>query len=809
MKKNYIRMFIIVLLSIFLINTSFAEIEDNQIIDALDKQENSEISESFKLQTFKSCENLESIMQKYIKTYWELNKNRYIRPVYRGWIMIDDEMTIDTAMPMEKSLSSDMDTNSVMESKSTSVWWASSNFSKTNTQVDWVDESEIVKTDGKYIYYYNSKNKAVYISDTKNKLKIIKKIKIPKSFNSPVLYLGKNRLIIMANGYSRYNKTKSRYWRSYQDKTYVIVFDTTNIEKPTMLKLYAVDGRLAKSRKIGKYLYVISANSFNIPFYSFKTVDDIIVPRTGVIPNKIEVNLTKDSSKQNLVLKWKKFPFNISKTKVAECNQIEYSLPTEDTLKKYDFSPSYNIISVIDTQISDAQVKTKVVVWNTTEIYMSLKNLYITDRIYQNNRVRCPTFARCIMPYFERWENSLIHKLNIKANDIKYQTSTIIPWNPLTQYSMDEKGENFRIITQKFYPKRETGVYIMDKDLKLFWKLDWLWEKENFKSSRFMWDKLFLVTFKQIDPFYVIDLKDESKPKVIWELKIPGYSEYLHPYDKNHIIWLGYDTYINEWGGTRKGWLKLDLYEINYDKKVSGISTDCSKYEAWNCPSYCEEKLWPDPCLNNVWPCAIEPVVICGSKKNLDKKDFIEVKQLHSLIMWDAGSKTDAIRNPRMFIFNKAEKTLLLPVTIQKNESKDSYKIIDFFQGLYSIKIDKDSGIKKLWRISHIDYSWLEEKRNIECEKYFKKKTEKEKCRILLNWEEYCPPKEKYNSYVPEYCFKDSPIWSYIARKRWDYNDSFISRALYIDNNIYSISNKKLQENNMENFEKISETLMK
>gem|GEM_PF-2204417 len=65
-------------LALFIISsTSFAQIDDNQIIDALDKQENSEISESFKLQTFKSCENLESVMEKYIKTYWKLNKNKY------------------------------------------------------------------------------------------------------------------------------------------------------------------------------------------------------------------------------------------------------------------------------------------------------------------------------------------------------------------------------------------------------------------------------------------------------------------------------------------------------------------------------------------------------------------------------------------------------------------------------------------------------------------------------------------------------------------------------------------------------------
>jgi inhibitor of cysteine peptidase len=60
-------------------------------------------------------------------------------------------------------------------------------------------------------------------------------------------------------------------------------------------------------------------------------------------------------------------------------------------------------------------------------------------------------------------------------------------------------------------------------------------------------DKLFLVTFKQIDPLFVIDLADQKNPKIIGELKIPGYSRYLHPYDENHLIGLGYDTYTNKW----------------------------------------------------------------------------------------------------------------------------------------------------------------------------------------------------------------------------------------------------------------------
>ena len=94
-----------------------------------------------------------------------------------------------------------------------------------------------------------------------------------------------------------------------------------------------------------------------------------------------------------------------------------------------------------------------------------------------------------------------------------------------------------------------------------------------------MGDKLFLVTYQQVDPLFAIDLADQKNPKILGELKIPGYSTYLHPYDANHIIGLGYDTTTNQWGGTQQNGIKVDLYEINYDKKCgdAGLSSDEKK----------------------------------------------------------------------------------------------------------------------------------------------------------------------------------------------------------------------------------------
>ena len=544
MKKYFILFFIL----FFSLTHAYAAVEDNSIIDELEKQEIKQIDFDFNLKSFESCENLEDVMWKYVKSYWEKNKDKWNHPV----IMYKTLWAVDTVM--EDSVAPQRNT------VSKSVVW-SNDFSKTNTQVNWVDESDIVKTDWKYIYYYNEVDKYVYIVRA-NWLDIIKKIKLPSNFNRPVLYIWDNRLIIVSSWYTNVNYSKYSYWINRNAKTYTIVFDTTNIESPILTKLYVSDGSLRKSRKIGDYVYVISNNSFNIPYRNFKTLDDIKVDIKNLMPTKIDISKTTTKSLQNLKLRGKRLPYNIISWNIAKCNEIEYVLPDESTLEKYDFSPSYNIISIIDTKNTNKKVKTKVIAWSNSELYMSLDNMYLTSRMYQSNNFSCPAWAYCIMPWFPRWVNTLIHKINIDWNNLKYQDSTIIPGSPLTQYSMDEYKWDFRILTQTdiWWKTREqhTDLYILDKELKLKWSLKNLGSGERFKSSRYIWDKLYLVTFKQIDPLFVIDVSDSTNPKVLGELKIPGYSTYLHPYDENHLIGLGYDTTENKWWGTVNNGLKVD-----------------------------------------------------------------------------------------------------------------------------------------------------------------------------------------------------------------------------------------------------------
>ena len=753
----------------FATTSSFAADVDTQIIDELNKWTVEELNIDFKLKTFESCSNLESVMETYIKDYYTVNKDKYNQPVlYRNfWMNFEewddlradlltglDDSAVETTLVQAKSVASPVAEESAA---------GNSDFSKTNSQVDWVDESDIIKTDGKYVYYYNATTKFIYTIEAygTDEMKVLKKIQLPSTFSQPVLYIWDNKLIILASGYSKTNYSARWYYINRSSKTYTIIYDTTNKAEPKLEKLYVNDGDLRKSRKIGKYLYVISNNSFSIPYYNFKSVDDINININSILPKKLEISKTDDSDTQNLKIKWKSLPYNIKAWNVSKCSDIEYSLPDSETLEKFDFNPSYNIISVINIEDSSEEVKTKVVAGNNSEIYMSLDNLYLTDRIYQTQNFSCPEWAACIMPMYWGWtNNTIVHKMNINDSNLKYQTSTLLPGSPLTQYSMDENDENFRIITStnSWWPNREqhTDLFILDKDLKLLSNLSNLWENENFKSSRFMGDKLYLVTFKQVDPLYAIDLADANNPEILGELKIPWYSEYLHPYDENHLIGLWRDTFeLNGW--TRNGGLKLDLYEINFDKKCwdAGLSADeIEKCDTW------------------------------------DYK-WILVKQKFTKTFWDQGSYSEANNNPRMFMWNDDKNLLLLPATIYNKFSSTDYRNKDFFQWLLAVNIDKDSWISEKYRITHIDNKQAEEDRIKECSAYSWTTNTEPECHTLIGWWEVCTSANT-NRYVPQYCYADSTVWEYIAGKNWNYRDNFIKRALWIWENVYTISDSEI-----------------
>ncbi len=585
-------------------------------------------------------------------------------------------------------------------------------------------------------------------------MKIVKTIVLPNYFSNVNLFLSNNKLTITSNRYSQIDY--SNYWYNRNTKTVVIVY---NVSNPTKLKLdryYKVDWDVVESRIVWDYLYLLSRNSLDFPITYFnKWVfndkgfnNDLKIDK--IIPERMDLSYTSETKNQ-ITLKWKKYPYSLISWDVSDCKNIEYIMPTKETIKNSSFRPVLTTLSSINISNSQEKVTTKLLFWDVSNIFMSKSNLYITSDFYMKESFKCWPNMKCIMPMYYMWNNTLIHKFNINKNLLTYSKTNIVSWSPLNQYSMDEDMNwNFRIITSSYSPEKSTNLFILDEKLDKLSSITNIAPKEDFKSSRFMWDKLYLVTFEQIDPLFVIDLADSKNPKIMWELKIPGYSTYLHPLEEWFLLGLWYDTFTNKWWWTQNWGLKIDIYDVN---------------------------------------------------------DLKKPKQIHTLTIWDEWSYSEVLNNPRTFVYDKNKKLLYLPANIytKLNNQDNDYRYKDIFVWTKVVKIDTRSWIKELASITHIDSTWIDKKRLEECKIYSIKK-EETKCQKLISWEEYCPPN---NNYIPTYCYADSTVWEYLASKIWEYNDYYIKRNIYMDDVLYTISNMKVLSNKISSYEKIKEVILK
>ena len=670
---------------------------DTQIEDELNKKDEQEIiqktqdlNEKITFTKVNSCGSMENVMSGFLETYRKLHPQRtydewaVTRPMYSNSVNVKwmDVYNVDYAVA-ESSV--DRETALMPEDM-----WEISDYSTTNIQKVWVDEPELLKSNGKNLFYYsevgyNDKYISIIKAPTKKDLsdaEVVTKINIPDSLRNIQLFLNWDKLVILG---SRYASKSDSILGS--NRTLLIVYDISDLKDLKLEKLTEVYGSFEDARMINDQLYLIS--SINLSWYNIAWRDEPVL-FNDMQPKLTDITLKKSSDSKKTYDK---------KVTSMPCDSIFYLLPSEDTMKETDTYPNFTLISQISLSDLNATPKQSLVFGNVDEIHMSQTSLYLPAPIYFSNPVRC-SLRWCYSSRYYRDENTLVHKFNLEKS-VEYQDSTIIPGTPLNQYSMDEDDNwNFRILTTTWYDQRATHLSILDKDMKLKWNLMNIEPGENFKSSRYIWDKLYLVTYQNIDPLFVVDIKNPSKPKIIGELKIPGYSTYLHPYSdaKNgvqYLIWLGYSTIDNGYGGLKQGNTKIDLYKIDYKdhetaetkcsslitKNVKADLTDsCSKAtDGKRCNE--EQRLYED-CLTKINPENIAVSVIASYEFSGDI------------------SYTPALENPRVFVWRSNKQELVLPMIIatileewtRENNWEEKY---DGFLGLKGLSLRTSTALIK------------------------------------------------------------------------------------------------------------------
>lgn len=524
---------------------------------------------------------------------------------------------------------------------------SSSDFSTTNVQVQGVDEADIVKTDGEYLYQVNNDKivaAKIYPSD---EMKMIKTIKLADENLYPMeIYVDEERLIVIGTSSNNIpiirpmEKRIAIYPPRYSYSTVKLIEynikDKANINKSREIEL---EGNYLSSRKIGDKLYLIS-NKY-IDYYHIMNEDG-----ENNTPSYRDTAVNEEF-------------INIPLDKIAYFPDC--------------VSSNYLIVAGMDLGNPKEGVNVSTYLGSGENVYASTENLYVALTKHVS-KPKDPVIYDSANPksvkpnYYDR--ETLVYRFALNGGRLDYTGKGTVPGNILNQFSMDEDNGYFRIATTKGDIWRDdentskNNLYVLDEELKTIGSIEDIAPGEKIYSVRFMGDRAYMVTFKTVDPLFVIDLKDAKNPKILGALKIPGYSDYIHPYDENHIIGFGKDT----------------IEVVHKDNK--GNETGRMAY-------------------------------YLGMKIALfDVSDVNNPKEMFTEKIGDRGTDSELLNNHKALLFSKEKNFMAFPVTVMEVKDKDKGiggntmpKYGSFaFQGAYVYNIDLANGFKLKGKISHISH---------------------------------------------------------------------------------------------------------
>jgi inhibitor of cysteine peptidase len=509
-----------------------------------------------------------------------------------------------------------------------------SDYSTTNIQVAGVDEADTVKTDGQYIYtisstqptglyyYYGyssqTSNKVHIISADPQNSRVVSTITLDNESIPQGLFLSPDstRLIVLESKYQYFTPLRSGeitimpYYNT--EFTSIYVYDISNKANPVLARNFTVSGNYFNSRMIGNYVYAVTSQSAYV-------YDGVVpVPSVYVGDNAYAASPTS--------------------IYYADMNQSN----------SYSFTSFYGL-DVTDNQGQPTNMT--VLMSGASTMYVSPDNIYVA---------------------YPNWVNgtdiTAIYRVKINGLQLTLEAQGSVPGYTINQYALDEYSGNLRIATNLWqYTSRSdvfgeqqnsqiNNVYVLNQNLAIIGKLEGLAVGENLRSVRFMGDRGYLVTFMQTDPLFVIDLSQPSSPQVLGELKIPGYSDYLHPYDETHLIGVGKEATVSDQG-------------------------------------------------NFAWYQGVKVALF-------DVSDVNNPVQLSTYTIGDRGTDSPVLNDPKAFLFDKSKNLLVIPVSLalvsdaDKSQGASAYGQT-VWQGAYVFSVSLNGGFTLKGTVTHLDAALL------------------------------------------------------------------------------------------------------
>jgi len=522
-------------------------------------------------------------------------------------------------------------------------------FSKTNVQVKGVDEADVVKTDGDHIYALAQKDLFIVDARPAAEAEILAKIEFD---NRPEnIYVEGDRLAVFGRDREFRQTDIYQQFRRSNSYTFFKVFDISDRQNPAQVRDLELEGDYSDSRMIGDYVYFVTetrnyryledepvlprilengeAYSFDcqegdkclepeiyyfaMPYdrYNYTSVTSINLQDQEEKPDTETYLL---SGNQNMYVSLNNL--YITYTKRMSEHELEMEVMRELVYPRLSESSQEKIAKIEEAEdfiLTPREKRQKI------NAFIERYGQTLTEE--EREKLQ-KDLEKAIKQKYEdiaaELEKTVIHKVGINEGELEYRTQGEVTGHVLNQFSMDERNGYFRIATTKSRQwsrysessKSYSNLYVLDQDLKQVGEVEKLAKGERIYSVRFMQDRAYMVTFKQIDPLFVIDLKDPEKPEVLGKLKIPGYSDYLHPYNQDLLIGLGRDTRANERGGVNRKGIKLSLFD------VSNVS---------------------DP------------------------------QQLDTYVIGDSSSNSAALHNHKAFLFSRDKNLLAIPVTLRNS----------------------------------------------------------------------------------------------------------------------------------------------
>lgn len=395
-------------------------------------------------------------------------------------------------------------------------------YSKTNTRVDGIDEADLVKTDGKNLYV--AKNSRIYIIklldggklEKLSELTPLQSVADPTEdgsdsasscgdsihFSCRAVYDGINGICIDGTRLI----AEFSCIRNGKQVTGIALYDISEPSSPVLKKTVLQDGAPVSSRVVGKSIVLVSQKTVYLD-------SDI---NEDVIPEKSESTDGTD----------------FTTTKVAS-NDI--------AIAGTDCPDSFLVVSKTDISSFEGATETASVLGSVSEIYCNDKTLFSATECYDEKTEKAYT---------------KLLSFDITGEKPTLKASSSVQGSCLDTFSMDEYGGYVRIATHGSDGNR---VYVLDGELKEIGKIENIAPGEEIKAVRFSGNTGYVVTFYQTDPLFVLDLSEPTAPVIKGELKLPGFSEYLHPVGDGLLLGIGTD-------GTENGInsnAKLSLFDVS------------------------------------------------------------------------------------------------------------------------------------------------------------------------------------------------------------------------------------------------------